>query len=317
MKGLRVFMFIVATTILPCKSTPDDIDDFNRISSSLPQPKHGGLGVRFKDEKHTRELEMQASPQSSSPFLSQFVHEGNNLFFKPQVLFGSIVKNNPYISHPPIVNDEKELVVSENPMPPSIETISKEDENASALEEEITKKKLPEIPEAPILPPFEMPVLPQVVGEEPEVRIEDSAEKIIIDEKHIIIPEPPTFSPSNLPELPMQIFSNKLVPGILLCTRIDNDGNKIAVPCPNLAQPPYSDVTNFMNIVENKAFIRPLSTRIPLSIPFQRPIETVMPFREDLTSTRFLPCVTVSKFPLNESNRKFLINPHHGGLSKC
>lgn len=310
-------MFIVATIILPCKCIPDDIDDFNRISSNLPQPQSGGMGVRFKDEKHTRELEMQASPQSSSPFLSQFVHQGNNLFFKPQVLFGSIIKSNPYISHQPEIKEEKELVVSENPMPPSIEIISKEDENASVSVEEITNKKLPEIPEAPILPPFKMPVLPQVVVEEPEVIIEDLAEKVIIDEEHIIIPEPPTLTPLNLPELPIQIFTNKLVPRIPLCTRtIDNDGNEIAVPCPNLAQPLYSDVTKFEHLVENNAFIRPLLTRIPLSIPFKRHIKTIMPFREDLISTRFSPCVTVSKFPLNKSNRKFLINPNHGRLSK-
>lgn len=358
---LRIFLLLVATIILPCNSTPDDTDDFNQISASFALQN---ADSKIKSEKHNRDLEVKTSPATLPPYLAQFLQQGNNLFFKPQILLGSTLNNSPYISHESDIKEEKEkhengIGGSVNSTPVENDKIVKDNDKITKDDDKITKdnhkitkdedktnqtdsviekteekviEKFSEIPEAPILAPLNMPALPQIIVEKPEEIIVEVPESVIIEEPaniiveepenviieeipepevyiekehNIVIPEAPPLMPLNPPNVPLQILIPKPVSPCI--------GYQVAIPCfPNYVQPQYPGIVGFENVSKNKDLIwpsvRPLP-RIPLGVAFKRPVKTVMPFQEDLISaTRYLPSVTVSKFPLRRRNSKLLKN---------
>ncbi|XP_069354787.1 titin-like [Maniola hyperantus] len=303
----KIVLILVFTIFTQTSSSPDAIDDFNRISSSLSQKSSE---IKITEEKRMNKIEIKSEGSEQSAFSSQFLHQGHNLFFQPQILIGPGI-NTPFLSRK--IEDKaerkEEVVIHTNKIEP------KNNETSNKVVK-VTHVLL-DIPEAPVLPPLIMPDLPKAVIVQESVIIPPykepaSIKEIIIEQDTIVIPEPPAFIPLDPPRVPIEVILPKPLPHVPTCL-VDSVKYGITVPCPPTiaVSPPIIEkvlVEETSIGLERSPILTLRLPKIPLGIVHNKPIKIIMPYPGGLISTtRFLPSVKVSKIPLKFNHQNVLI----------
>ncbi|CAH2236999.1 jg9492 [Pararge aegeria aegeria] len=284
-------------------SSPDAVDDFNRIASSLSQKTSSEIKMT---EERTKKVEMKSERSQESTFSSQIFHEGHNLFFQPQILIGSGMNASFFLSRVQNDTEYKTQIITNI-------TDSKKDETFS----DVLSDVLPEIPEAPTLSPLVMPDLPTPVVVQEHIVIKQQrlpvvVKEIIIEQDTVMMPELPAFIPLSPPRIPIEVILPKL-PHIPTCL-IEKHSYGFTVPCPPITV--SSEIVGAQNIMVEKSMleIKPLLNfrlpKIPLGIVINKPVKTSIPYPDGfISTTRFLPSVKVSTIPLQSFRHRNLLIP--------
>ncbi|XP_045764377.1 titin-like [Maniola jurtina] len=297
----KIFVVLAITTFTQSSSSPDAVDDFNRISSSLSQKSSE---IKITEEKRTNK------DSEASAFSSQFAHQGHNLFFQPQILIGPGI-NTPFLSRK--IEDKNERKEEVDILNNKIES-----KNNKKFSKNVTNVLL-DIPEPPVLPPLIMPALPTAVIVQESVVIPPHKEpapikEIIIEQDTMVIPEPSAFIPLEPPSVPVEVLLPKPLPHVPTCL-IDSIKYGITVPCPPTiaVSPPIIEkvMLEETSIVPERSPILKLRLpKIPLGIVYNKPVKTIMPYPEGfISTTRFLPSLKVSKIPLEKYYHQKLLIP--------